>query len=489
MPFQFVVELLEPSYQATAPGGGRAEWPPHPARLFCALVAHASLDDTGHHAALGWLERQAPPVVAVPSQSAESAQPRRSWVPTNAIAPRSEHRSLPGRTSGGSQRLWPQRALANGLITFTWAATPSQEVANALREIAVRVPYLGRATGPALLSTAVLDAEADMVEEEGRQHWRLAPAGAGGHRSTPLRVAYPGYLQDLIDAHDAGQPAWQLARTELYAPQADGPDPVLQQLRGPFTDMVIFRFSQSAALDPRHTLMVTSALRDAVLSRLDAMGHVVQEMPSVHGHQARGSVLRSAAYLALPVVGNQHADGLLRAVAVALPAGMPERERRALLAAVIHHDGGLRHLSVAALGTTVVLARVPENEAAAGPRVLSAAAWQRPARVWTSALPMVLDRFPKPADPHWVTAVTTSCVLAGLPEPVDVQVERAGVLLAGTSSPSRHQLRRKPGERPLPGCHVRLTFDRPLIGPVTVGSKRNFGLGLCWPELRNGGSR
>jgi CRISPR-associated protein Csb2 len=39
-----------------------------------------------------------------------------------------------------------------------------------------------------------------------------------------------------------------------------------------------------------------------------------------------------------------------------------------------------------------------------------------------------------------------------------------------------------PSNRPIkPIVHVRVTFDRPVVGPVLVGSMRYLGLGLFVP--------
>ena len=65
------------------------EWPPHPARLFSALVAeHAEAPDPAEREALLWLEKAAPPSIA-----ATPASVRRTvthYVPVNdAQVPRS----------------------------------------------------------------------------------------------------------------------------------------------------------------------------------------------------------------------------------------------------------------------------------------------------------------------------------------------------------------------------------------------------------------
>src|SRR4051812_45830082 len=70
----FEVSLLTGRYVATAYNDrGAAEWPPHPARLFSALVAthFEALDPPDHErAALQWLEVQGAPEITAPDASA-----------------------------------------------------------------------------------------------------------------------------------------------------------------------------------------------------------------------------------------------------------------------------------------------------------------------------------------------------------------------------------------------------------------------------------
>jgi len=33
-----------------------------------------------------------------------------------------------------------------------------------------------------------------------------------------------------------------------------------------------------------------------------------------------------------------------------------------------------------------------------------------------------------------------------------------------------------------PRSHVRITFDRPVVGPVILGKASHFGVGLCLPN-------
>ncbi|MGW7128855.1 type I-G CRISPR-associated protein Csb2 [Streptomyces bobili] len=474
------MHLLEPLYQASGSQPGRAEWPPHPARLFCALVSVADLDDPVEEAALRWLEHQPAPLIRVPPQTAEAVTARSAWVPTNAVAKEPGHAVLPGRTNGGSPKSWPQRVLRHPEVAFVWEVEPPQSVRTVLEAIAARVPYFGRATGHALLSAQTSparedkgDGEADFVEWQPLQQDDPVKAGS------TLRVPYAGYLQRLRAAFDAQQPAWQQAQSLRYRVRGGDSPAEVGQDRGPYRDLVTFAFSPGIAVDPGYTLAVTAALRAAVMSRLEKAGHDVRAMPQVHGHKEKNDQGRLCAYLGLPFVGHMHADGMLRGVAIALPHDLSLLHRRALLGVLLHFDGGMRRLTVPKMGAPLNLSYVKPTASVL--KTVQPHNWTRPSRVWTTALPMVLDHFPKRGGRGLDVSVIKSCRMAGLPIPEHVEVVRRGGLLPGTRDLAGHQLRRKEGEPPLPSCHVRLHFARPLDGPVVLGSKKTFGLGLCLP--------
>ncbi|MFD8417413.1 type I-U CRISPR-associated protein Csb2 [Streptomyces sp. NPDC059650] len=476
------MHLMEPAYQASTLDRARAEWPPHAYRLFCALVSVADPANPLHDAALVWLEEQPPPTVRVPARTLEAAERRRAWVPVNGVERNKPgHAVLPARTNGGKQKTWPQRNLAAPLISFVWPHCPPPRVSAALQFLASRVPNLGRASGHALLTTSFVDS--GLSVQEGREWHEWVPAGQDSREVEFLRSPYPGFLRALRTAHRDEQPAFQQARPLPYRLAEAEPVSVEEAVvDGPYVDLLTYAFPPGFSLDPSFTLTVTSSLRDTVRGMLDAAGYDVSAMTAVHGHKRRDDDRHGCAFLSMPFVGHRHADGRLRGVGIALPHDLDPDHRKDLLDVLLRRDGGLRSLPVRTLRNPVGLAYVSAGSADLGVvKTVRSERWTAASSEWSTALPMVLDFFPKKNGAGIEASVAASCRLAGLPEPDSVEVMRCGAFLAGAPDLPGYALRRKRGERPLPGRHVRIRFPQPVRGPVVLGSKRNFGLGLCVP--------
>src|SRR5205823_3867372 len=176
--------------------------------------------------------------------------------------------------------------------------------------------------------------------------------------------------------------------------------PVARPLAYP--DLVTLAFSRGVALDGRHVVAVTGALRAAVLQRL---GHPLGGDPwdpfgegsltLLHGHRPGGDGRRQCAFLALPFVGHRHATGDLLGVGIALSPHLDTALRRGILRLC-----GLDR----AEGPRLSKLRVPglanvELGPADGRWTVEPERWTAPARRWATALPMVLDWWPKRTRP------------------------------------------------------------------------------------------
>src|SRR5262245_46444013 len=169
------VEFLLGRYAATDfRNRDRAEWPPHPARLFSALVAASYEGGLGEsaRAALLWLENQPPPWVSAPPATEQA--PVTVFVPIND--PGKDF--LPDRVEK-QPRGFPSVVPVQPTVYFVWPrAEPDATLLDLLRHIAAGVTYLGSSRSP--VRVALCDSPPEPT---------LAPDDAGPEL---LRVAGKG---------------------------------------------------------------------------------------------------------------------------------------------------------------------------------------------------------------------------------------------------------------------------------------------------------
>ena len=179
------IDLLTGSYEATDVGDReRAEWPPHPARLFSALLAAARGED---RAALRWLEQQPPPLVVASGQAVLAR--RATYVVTNKLSDKGGSQFHLGRTNG--LRVRSRAVPANQTVTMIWSGPVDEGNVRSLDGMARRVPYLGRSTGIALVAAAARADDGPIgVEPPGVDVFEPCDLLDG---EVSLRVPYPGF--------------------------------------------------------------------------------------------------------------------------------------------------------------------------------------------------------------------------------------------------------------------------------------------------------
>src|SRR5438128_3582322 len=182
--FALAVELLTGRYVATAFNDrDRAEWPPHPARLYSALAAtHFEDPNPDERAALEWLERQGPPSLV--ASEAFERQVHTVFVPVNDKAAEPERRVRQART-------FPSVTPEKPRAILVWPnAAPTRELLETLDRLASRVVRLGHSSS--LVSVRVLEEE--VVEPnwrpDDRGHVRLRTVGAGQLQALEQRFPF-----------------------------------------------------------------------------------------------------------------------------------------------------------------------------------------------------------------------------------------------------------------------------------------------------------
>jgi CRISPR-associated protein Csb2 len=443
------VEYLTGSVCSALGRGSAPEWPPHPWRLFSALVAACFESRMGESAlnTLRWLENQGPPLMQV--GAAGTGRRAGAFVPTNY--PAKNGSTLPWERSR-QPRFFPSFSPDPPIVYFLWGeADPDTGAREQLDDIARRVGYLGKSTS--LVRMRVVD---------GAPAPNYIPDQSGRHL---LRVAEPGTLAELGRLYAASGWEPSSAPKRRYA-KLDESGVSTEPIQGPFGDLVILRRVGGASLGSESTLTLTSAARKAVISLAEKRGWLT---PLLHGHGGGAH----CAWLPLPFAGWPHADGRILGLALAIPRGAEHGERtRAVFAAssirTIHLPEPLRPWEVEVAE--------PETEV----WTLDPDSWRGPASTWSTVTPILLDRFPK-RKCGVQDILGASCERAGLPPPVGIEHGPYPLLKEGVPPVPEFRLFRRPGDPPRWAVHATLTFPSPVLGPIVMGAGRYFGLGLLRP--------
>lgn len=451
-----------------------SEWPPHPARIFCALVAG---DPTAAEwEALRWLEALPPPEVHA-SEPLSSLSPQQFLV-TNRTEQKGGSQAHPGRRQ--TMRVKPRIFPTSRCFHVVWpAAEPTPEHRARLTSLARRVPYIGRVTADAEVDVA------DRIEADSALHV-YEPVGLRD-AEVDLRVPYPGYGGRLSVAFEGGRRAWEESRRAGYRRRRLEHIEVRKEpVESPFGSLMVFAVDGRSHLGASHTAALTEQLHRAVIRLVeDELGTVP---PLISGHDADNR--DHVAYLALPNVGvqdrlpgtqetfatrNLFADGRLLALALAIPRGAA-LEASGLYRSLVTSGTPLNRLMLGSSGIVRLRAGLREGDADA----LAASRWTKPSHWWATATPIVLDRFPKSRRDDIATLVADAIVTAGYPRPDQVRASRSA-LLPGAPVLGHSKVQRRSGLPVRPWTHAWVHFETSLRGPLLAGSMRYRGLGLFAP--------
>jgi CRISPR-associated protein Csb2 len=458
-----------------------AEWPPHPQRLFSALVAaHEELQlDAQSESALLWLERQpAPAITADPFAAPRDVRPH--FVPVNdelldakaqdKRGDRLDPLSLRGSRARQS-RFFPAVVPSLATVIFLWSnSDPPPDTRRALDRLLSELTYLGHSSSP--VRATLTDGPSEPV-------WRPDERG-----DEEFRVPGPGRLERLRAVHAMRQDnesiAMPVGRTQRYSTVSHGPKSVF----GPARVLAITNGPQPGiTLGLEATIPVMQQLRAALLH---CLGKDIPEVLSGHNDRGKPSTHSHLALLPLAHVGGQYGDGSVKGFGFMLPRAVDEQVLLRLEEALERLDrlnlGGLGVLHLEPAPSRDGLAALNFRQRYVG----------RSAQTWTSVTPVVLDRHPKPGcDIEHI--LNQSCLRIGLPKPELLYVGNHAQV-RGAPRADRYQAALKymvgSGREPPSSLkkrlwrHVQLRFHEPVTGPVVLGAGRFFGYGLFMPDHR-----
>jgi CRISPR-associated protein Csb2 len=466
----------------------KAEWPPHPARVFMALVAahydYMPLPEDGPQAraswdkereALEWLEALGAPHMHWPDASPRDVV--KSYVPVNDTNVRTNPANvrgddlraalgvLPDRRSR-QERTFPSLYVGNEepgrQIRLFWPnAEPPPAVLAALGELAGKVARIGH-------SSSLVQVWVTRAVNFAAPSYAPNAATVRPRQAVQLRIPSPGLLAELDRCFNAGdiELFFNLAKSIEHGTRQEK-----EQARTTFKERFGLPWSRTAAAPvrtrpsigqtARYTLLAegsgtasksvfdsqlfvltkqegpvlglesTAALTEALRGYLLKDCEGTPQWYTGHRSDGKPSTGGHLALLPLAYVGTEHADGHILGLALAFPSAISEHERAECLRGRLFGPSGEDlelELRLGPLGTWTLR----REERALPPFALRAATWCEPSTVWASVTPIVLDRHPK-SDPRierrkWrdevIAVIAQSCVNQGLPKPELIDVDK-----------------------------------------------------------------
>ncbi len=436
--------LMGRSYATDFRDDTAPEWPPHPDRLFEAMMAahHDTFSEDGENSVLRWFETLGAPQIAAGEMG--NAVSVVNFVPTNyngkSGSPHPDQR-------GKQPRTFPVQSPSSAVVHFVWPdADADTATRNTLENLLARVPSLGRACSLVRMSLGEPSSRPAYVPDaEGKE---------------VLRVFGEGRLDELETLYKLGQrPSlapqirYGRARVETLVPESC------------FGEMIVLRKVEGRGLPIEATLTLTTALRRSLMKLSE---HDPVSCAFFSGHDPE----THCAFAALPFVGHEYADGRLMAVTIVLPRAIGTAQRSKLLRVCasiqkinLKDESALWDVELCGFD-------IPQ-------RALQPQTWNDPSVTWASVTPILLDRFPKKSLAV-EEILATACERAGLPRPIDIEHSPFSEI-PGVSPVSEFRLLRNRDDRPRWGVHAKFRFDEPVRGPILLGAGRFFGLGLLRP--------
>jgi CRISPR-associated protein Csb2 len=474
----------------------QAEWPPHPDRLFQALLAawgrnEPPLEDEGR--ALEWLEAldidtfqvSAPlgyprevATVFVPPNDARTTGKVGDKAPKNI---RAAVRVVPELRTNRQPRAFPAvlPAAEPPVVRYVWPlALDLDEHRDALSRLAREVTYLGHSHS--FVRVALIEAGQQSLSTD--QSWI-------DHGGAALRVPFKGRLLDLANRYQRSRENGQVIRP--------GPSLVTRGFRPPSTVLpqpTLFDCDNVTVLadgggfvpDLAAFPLVAKRMRDAFLKTASDNGLSIPTLLS--GHDADGRATREPHVAIVPLadVGWNYSQGRLMGLALVWPRDVADAERRMALQVIVaflsrgDSEVGLLHFGRQGSWS---LGLEPESTRAS----LRFARYVRASRRWGTVLPAALDRYPKdkPGE-ELASIITNACVNIGLSkgavDGLDIEVHKyASVRGAPSAVEVRKALPQDSSYLSKPLVHLALHFPQPVRGPLIHGAGRFRGLGLCLP--------
>lgn len=462
------IEFLTGECRAAHSPASGPDWPPQPDRVFSALVASWATrgERSSERFALEWLEAQSPPVIHAGTHTVRTAPA--VFVPPNDQRSSKDALALIPTMRPRQPRRFQVARLDDPVMAMVWEAAPVPEELAALDALARDVGYLGHS--------------ASLVR---CRFVASSPAESKHAAALTARRIYSGRLQELERAHRLKpvRPTILPGTTVLSEPPAAAV---------PRSEWLVLEAIGGTVPDIRAATKVARMLRRRLMGGFRSIGMADAIPEAVSGHTADGRPLRAGHLGIVPMAfaGYPHADGRVFGFAV-VPDGQTALHDvpgfRPAFEKIAPYDAGAerRVLKLPCIPDQPMLLSPVGGEV---PRSLMPGPYLRPAHVWASVTPVVLDRHLKRYDEGRIRElIADSCANVGLPRPALERIQVSKHSATSGSPPAWPRRGAPPWTRwHVPEVlrsrlltHIAIDFGCEVTGPVMLGAGRYTGLGLC----------
>jgi len=464
--FSIEVEFLTKRvYAASWSRKDAVEWPPHPSRLFSALVA--SYEEAVHEKqaskALEWLETLPPPEMYVePDSLLQNHNVLKSTSPSFYV-PVNDDKNIPEKRMR-KERHFPSLSLSDGKVYFIWNPDGNyEEMLESLQRIAENVTYLGTSKSPVRVTVNRSPPKPNLV-----------PDIYGKIMLRTVRKGRKSYLENIYDMRGHNltvQP--HLGAVTLYTLISEKPSEFLKYHESSMKLVSYFKFDQKT-LPSGSINTITTTMRKAILSLYPPP---IPEALSGHTQDGGVSTLPHMAITPFPDVGHDYADGHIMGIAVWLPASTDMETRRKT------NDvcSKIRDLTLGKSGVIKLKKLKPIDEERI-PYGLRPSTYRAKSDTWATVTPVIFGKHPKKSSvgpgKDGGKVFREMCVEAGLPEPVEVRMGNVSVFSGAPTAPDVQVPEKMSGRL---RSHVLIKFREKVEGPVLLGAGRYYGFGLCKP--------
>ncbi len=502
----------------------QAEWPPHPDRVFMAMVAawFERGEDQDEKNALYWLEDLPPPHIAASEHTERESTI--SYVPENDTR---VPKKVPAnvdldklKKSGLSllpeyrtrhERRFPVAIPRNSTVRLIWNDADPGIHREGLESLTANVTHVGHSAS---------FVQAWITDETGVTPTLVPTDGLGKQN---LRLFFPGRLDMLARNYNGSSRRAYADLNKQWEDIRDVQDNEAKKERRRLNNLIKTRFggrvpmsirptptrwqryaspSTLAAAPTRGSVFDTNLIILAIKNRRislpatlrvihslrgTVMAHCAKQPPPewLSGHRPDGSpsTVPHMAFIPLPFVGSQHADGRIMGTALVLPTYLDQKEATCCLDNFLYDSATGLSREHKLFADQLFEMSVALETRESPPKNLQACTWTRPSSRWASVTPVVLDRHFAGTD-RWRLAsesVKDACERVGLPRPQEVRLIPVSLIEGVPPARQYPQLRRKNDGGPMVHSHAVITFENPVSGPVIVGAGRFRGYGLCRP--------